>query len=190
MNIELQPRPWKTFSRMKEAALPEKANILLVDDRPENLYAMEVALKDLGQNLLRAGSGEQALKHLLHTPVAVILLDVNMPGMDGFELAAMIRERSESRRTPIIFITGYNLPEANVIQGYSLGAVDYIVKPFSPEILKSKVAIFVDLFKKTAQIKKQAEALQKYNEELTAEISERQLAQAQLKFQADILAQV
>ncbi len=139
------------------APADEKVNILIVDDRPDKLLAHETVLADLDQNLVRATSGRDALRCLLRQDFAVILLDVNMPGMDGFETAALIRQRPRSETTPIIFISAVNDTENHVSRGYSLGAVDYILTPVVPEILRAKLAVFVDLFKKTEQIKRQAE---------------------------------
>ena len=137
---------------------PEEApaNILLVDDDPRNLLALEAVLGGAGWNLVRAGSGEEALKRLLQQEFAVIVLDVQMPGMDGFETAALIRDREKLRGTPIIFLTAANRSEMFVAKGYAVGAVDYMLKPFNPEILRSKVAVFVDLFRKTEEVKQQA----------------------------------
>src|SRR5712672_1751397 len=134
-----------------------KVNVLLVDDRPDKLLALEAVLEDLGQNVVRAYSGREALRHVLAQDFAVILLDVNMPGMDGFETAALIRQRPRSETTPIIFISAVNDTDTHVSRGYSLGAVDYILTPVVPEILRAKLAVFVDLYKKTEQIKRQAE---------------------------------
>jgi PAS domain S-box-containing protein len=135
----------------------QKVDILLVDDRPDKLLALEAILDELDQNLVRANSGREALRALLQQDFAVILLDVNMPGMDGFETAEMIRTRGRSQQTPIIFFTAMELDEKQVFRSYSLGAVDFIKTPVVPEILKAKVAVFVDLFKKTEQVKRQAE---------------------------------
>ncbi len=143
-----------------------KVNVLLVDDHPENLLALEAILESLGQNLVRATSGAEALRHLLNQDFAVILLDVQMPEMDGFETAGLIRQRERSRHTPIIFITAFNTSESMVFKGYSLGAVDYLFKPIEPEILKSKVSAFIDLFQKTAEVKRQALQLAAMNAEL------------------------
>jgi two-component system, sensor histidine kinase and response regulator len=129
-----------------------RANILLVDDRQENLTALQAVLDDLGENLVSVSSGEEALKQVLKQDFAVILLDVQMSGMNGFETAALIKQREKSMLTPIIFITAINRSESHVFKGYSLGAVDYIFKPIDPEILKMKVSVFVELFKKTMQI--------------------------------------
>src|SRR4051812_3972914 len=135
-----------------------KVSILLVDDRPEKLLALEAVLEDLGQTIVRAYSGREALRHVLNHDFSVILLDVNMPGMDGFETAQLIRQRKSSQHVPIIFITAMG-DEMHAARGYALGAVDYILSPVVPEVLRSKVAVFVDLFKKTEQVKRQAESL-------------------------------
>ncbi|MDZ7960345.1 MAG: response regulator [Aulosira sp. DedQUE10] len=141
-------------------------NILLVDDHSENLLALEAILESLGQNLVRATSGAQALRCLLNQDFAVILLDVQMPEMDGFETATLIRQRERSRHTPIIFLTAFSTNDSMVFKGYSLGAVDYLFKPIEPEILKSKVAAFVDLFQKTAKVERQANQLAALNADL------------------------
>ncbi|MBV9385961.1 MAG: response regulator [Chroococcidiopsidaceae cyanobacterium CP_BM_ER_R8_30] len=144
----------------------QKVNVLLVDDYPENLLALEATLSSLGQNLVTANSGKEALRCLLNQDFAVILLDVQMPGMDGFETATLIREREKSRHTPIIFLTAFSTNESLVFKGYALGAVDYLLKPIEPEILKSKVTVFVDLFRKTEEVKRQAAQLATANTEL------------------------
>ncbi|MGA2231453.1 MAG: response regulator [Tepidisphaeraceae bacterium] len=133
-------------------------NILVVDDRSDKLLAMEAVLEDLRQNVICAYSGRDALREVLKREFAVILLDVNMPGMDGFETASMIRQRRESADTPIIFLTAMG-DDMHVARSYSLGAVDYILTPVVPQILRSKVAVFVDLFRKTQQVRLQAERL-------------------------------
>jgi PAS domain S-box len=133
-------------------------NVLLVDDQPNNLLALESILgSDL--NLVRAESGRAALRALLEREFAVILLDVLMPDLDGFETASLIRERDKSRHTPIIFLTALSWNETHVFRGYELGAVDYIFKPYEPEILRSKVNVFVELFRKTQAITRQAHDL-------------------------------
>src|SRR5881275_3211036 len=134
----------------------EKISILLVDDRPEKLLALEAVLSDLPLELVRANSGRDALRCLLQREFAVILLDVNMPGMDGFETAQLIRQRKSSEYTPIIFVTAYG-DENHTARGYQLGAVDYIQTPVVPEVLRTKVAVFVDLYRKTEQVHRQAE---------------------------------
>ena len=141
------------------ATSDDKINILLVDDQPNNVLALESILADMGQNLVTANSGKKALKHLLDREFAVILLDVQMPELDGFETAQLIRQRDKSRDTPIIFLTALSRSETNVFRGYELGAVDYIFKPFHPEILRSKVNVFVQLFRQREAIKRQAQEL-------------------------------
>jgi CheY-like chemotaxis protein len=138
-----------------------KAKILLVDDRPENLLALEAILSALDQTLVRASSGEEALKALLTEDFAVILLDVQMPGMDGFETAAHIKRRERTRDIPIIFITAINHGPHHTFRGYAAGAVDYISKPFDPWALRAKVSVFVDLHKKNVQLREQAALLRR-----------------------------
>src|SRR4051794_30300308 len=139
-----------------EGEVGERMDILIVDDRKDKLLGLESILASLDQNLVCVTSGREALRYLLRKDFAVILLDVNMPGMDGFETAALIRQRPRSETTPIIFVSAMNDTENHVSRGYSLGAVDYILTPVIPEILRAKVAVFVELFKKTEQIKRQA----------------------------------
>ncbi|MEE1940848.1 response regulator [Streptomyces sp. TRM 70361] len=137
----------------------QKAKILLVDDRPENLLALEAILSALDQTLVRASSGEEALKALLTDDFAVILLDVQMPGMDGFETAAHIKRRERTRDIPIIFLTAINHGPHHTFRGYAAGAVDYISKPFDPWVLRAKVSVFVELYMKNVQLREQAELL-------------------------------
>jgi len=144
----------------------EKINILMVDDSTTNLLALESILQAPDRNLVSASSGEDALRYLLTNEVAVILMDVYMPGLDGLETAELIRGRDKSRNIPIIFLTADSTGGRHLSRGYSLGAVDYIVKPIEPDILRSKVAVFVELFKKTQEVKHQAELLQEKNLEL------------------------
>jgi PAS domain S-box-containing protein len=146
---------------------PDRVNVLLVDDRPENLLALEAILNSPSYNLVQASSGTEALRCLLNQDFAVILLDVQMPGMDGFETATLIRSRDRSRSTPIIFITAFSSNDTHVFKGYSLGAVDYLFKPVKPEILTSKVQVFVELFQKTVEVKQQATQLAAVNSELS-----------------------
>jgi len=143
-----------------------KTKILMVDDKPENLVALEAALRPLGQELVAAHSGEEALRCLLNEEFAVILLDVQMPGMDGFETAAHIKERERSRHIPIIFLTAISRELHQQLRGYEVGAVDYIAKPFDPWVLRSKVGIFVDLYEKTRRVEEQAAQLTRSNREL------------------------
>jgi signal transduction histidine kinase len=137
----------------------ERVNILLVDDRPENLLALEAILEPLGQDLIRANSGPEALKRVLEIDLSVILLDVQMPGMNGFEVAEIIKSRERSRTIPIIFLSAISKEDAYVFKGYSMGAVDYVFKPFNPDVLRSKVAVFVDLFLKQREIQRQGDLL-------------------------------
>ena len=137
----------------------ERVSILLVDDRPENLLALEAILEPLGQELIRANSGPEALKKVLEVDLSVILLDVQMPGMNGFEVAEIIKSRERSRTIPIIFLSAISKEDAYVFKGYSMGAVDYVFKPFNPDVLRSKVAVFVDLFLKQREIQRQGDLL-------------------------------
>jgi len=143
----------------------DQVNILVVDDNAENRLSLSTILSEPGQNVVTAASGRDALRRLLEQEFAVILLDVKMPVMDGFETAALVRQRKSSERTPIIFITAFS-DETHVSRGYLLGAVDYIVSPVVPEVLRSKVAVFVDLFRKTEQIRHQATSLRRRADQL------------------------
>src|SRR5215471_15209496 len=146
---------------------PSRINILLVDDNESNLLALETILRGEDRHLIRAASGEEALQYLLYNEAAVILMDVRMPGISGLETAELIRGRKKTRDVPIIFLTAYDDPDARDLStGYSLGAVDYIVKPFDTDALKSKVAVFVELYKKTEQVKQQASLLREKNIQL------------------------
>ena len=136
----------------------EQEKILLVDDSPENLFAIEAALDGLGQQLILANSGMEALRRLLEDDFAAILLDVKMPDMDGFQTAELIRSRKRSRHTPILFLTAYRNDE-HLFRGYDLGAVDFLFKPIVPEILRSKVAVFVEVSRNAALLRRQAEVL-------------------------------
>ncbi|MBA3513421.1 MAG: response regulator [Pyrinomonadaceae bacterium] len=144
----------------------EQINILMVDDSTTNLLALEAILQAPDRNLVSASSGDDALRYLLNNDVAVILLDVFMPGIDGLDTAELIRAREKSRDIPIIFLTADSTGGRHLRRGYSLGAVDYIVKPIEPDILRSKVAVFVELFKKTLEIHRQAQLLHEKNLEL------------------------
>jgi PAS domain S-box-containing protein len=146
----------------------DKTNILLVDDRRENLLALEGILRSLNQNLVQAVSGGEALKFLLKNDAAVILLDVEMPQLDGFQTAALIRERDKSRHIPIIFLTAISKSDLHVTQGYSLGGVDYIFKPFSPEVLRSKISAFVDMYKQRREVQRQSMLLKTERDFVTA----------------------
>ncbi|GAA2123799.1 response regulator [Actinomadura napierensis] len=139
--------------------MDDKAKILLVDDREENLIALEAILSSLDQDLVRARSGEEALKALLTDEYAVILLDVVMPGMDGFETARDIKRRKKTRDLPIIFLTAVNSDPDYAFRGYAAGAVDFISKPFDPWVLRAKVSVFVELHTKNKQLRDQTALL-------------------------------
>ena len=144
----------------------EKLNILLVDDQLGKLLSYEVILKNLGENLIKAQSGSEALQHLLKTEIAVILIDVCMPDLDGFELAALIRGHPRCEKTAIIFISAVQLTDMDRLRGYEMGAVDYVPVPVVPEVLRAKVKVFTELFRKTRQ-------LEKLNRELEQRVAER-----------------
>src|SRR5215471_11321227 len=137
---------------MSANSTPGPVNILMVDDQPAKLLSYEVMLEELGENLFKATSGREALDCLLKNDVAVVLMDVSMPELDGFELAEMIREHPRFRRTAIIFISAIHLTDLDRIKGYERGAVDYISVPIVPELLRAKVSVFADLFRKTRQL--------------------------------------
>ena len=143
-----------------------EVSILVVDDHPENLLALESVLETQGQKIVKAQSGREALRYLLKQDFALILLDVEMPDLNGFDVAEMVRCRKRSRDVPIIFLTAVNKSDSHVFRGYSVGAIDYIFKPFAPEVLRCKVSAFVDLYRKTEESKQQAELLGRKNREL------------------------
>jgi two-component system, sensor histidine kinase and response regulator len=177
-----------TAEAMPTPPTPDQVNILLVDDRHDKLMAMETILADLGQNIITAHSGKEALRLLLDHDFAVILLDVNMPMLDGFETAHLIRQRKSLELTPIIFITSISDTETHVSRGYSLGAVDYILTPVMPDVLRPKVSVFVELFKKNRQLKQQAASLRQAHDELEIRVKNRtsQLAVANECLQKEI----
>ena len=151
---------------MSDYAVGDRINILMVDDSSTNLLALESILRAPDRNLIRAGSGEDALRYLLDNDAAVVLLDVYMPGIDGLQTAELIRGREKTRDIPIIFLTANTTGHTHLSRGYSLGAVDYIVKPIDPAILRSKVNVFVELFKKTREVRHQARLLKEQNQEI------------------------
>ncbi|MGI8784743.1 MAG: response regulator [Acidobacteriota bacterium] len=163
-------------------------NILMVDDHPENLLALEAVLGDPNLNLVKANSGSEALKWLLQEDCALILMDVAMPGLDGFETAELIRLRVRSRHIPIIFITAFNKNDLSVFKGYSVGAVDYIFKPVVPEVLRSKVTVFVDLYQKRQEIERAREELRRAHDQLEVRVEQRtaELAAANQALEAEI----
>ena len=148
----------------------DKVNILLVDDQPAKLLSYEVILQELGENLLKASSATEALNRLLKHDVAVILVDVCMPDLDGFELAAMIREHPRCRETAIIFISAIHLTDLDRIRGYAMGAVDYVPVPVIAEVLRAKVKIFTELYRKTRQLEQFNRVLEMRVAERTAEL--------------------
>lgn len=151
---------------MSNAQTEDRINILMVDDSPTNLLALEAILRGPDRNLIPISSGKDALRYLLDNEAAVVLLDVYMPGIDGLETAQLIRGREKSRDTPIIFLTANSTGVRHLSRGYSLGAVDYIVKPVEPDILRSKVNVFVDLYRKNREIRRQANLLQEQKAEI------------------------
>ena len=144
----------------------EPVNVLLVDDQPGKLLSYQVMLEELGENLISASSAKEALAFLLKSEVAVILVDVCMPELDGFELAKMIREHPRFQKTAIIFISAIHMSESDYLRGYEAGAVDYLSVPVVPELLRAKVRVFAELFRKTRQ-------LHQLNEELESRVAER-----------------
>jgi signal transduction histidine kinase len=177
------------------AAAPEKLRVLIVDDQPDNLLSVEAVLERLGEEIVTAQSGREALRHLLEHDFAVIVLDVMMPEMDGFETAAMIRSRERSKYTPIIFLTALGKSEEHMFQGYEAGAVDFLSKPFVPEVLRSKVAVFLDLHRNTMLLQRKNEELrealarafsaeqevQKLNRHLEGRLEELSIANTELE---------
>jgi signal transduction histidine kinase len=164
----------------EEIANEPPVNILLVDDRPANLLALEAMLADLRLELVPASSGQEALRQVLRRDFAVVLLDVQMPGMDGFETARLIRSRAKSRYTPIVFLTAYETSPCAISEAYDLGAVDYLIKPLVPVILRAKVMGFVELFRKTEQIKRHQERLrQMERQEFERRMAEEKLQQSE-----------
>lgn len=164
-----------------------RAPILIVDDKPQNLLVLADLLAPLGEEIIQAPSGKEALRVLLHRDVAILLLDVQMPDIDGYELADLIRKREKSRSTPIIFITAHDRDSEEISRGYALGAVDFVFKPIDPVILRAKVSVFVDLFKKTAAIRERAalerlllsENLRVRTEKIEAEMALRKVEERQ-----------
>jgi signal transduction histidine kinase len=148
----------------------DKVNILLVDDQPAKLLGYEAILSPLGENLVRANSGREALEHLLRTDIAVVLVDVCMPDLDGFELAAMIREHPRHRRAAIIFVSAVHMTDIDRLRGYECGGVDYVSVPVEPELLRARVSVFADLYRKTRALERLNQELERRVEERTAEL--------------------
>ncbi len=168
-------------SSAQAMAAHDPVKILLVDDQPENLLSAGAVLESLGEEIVKAESGRDALRQLLDNDFAVIVLDVMMPEMDGFETAALIRDRERSRHTPIIFLTALGRGEEHIRRGYGLGAVDYITKPFVPEILRAKVSVFVELHRKTELLRQQGRQLESQNAELQEAIQRSWRAEEEIK---------
>ena len=158
-----------------------KVNILVVDDRDENLIALEAVLNEPGYRIVRARSGREALREVLEQDFALILLDVVMPNIDGYETATLIRERTRSKQTPIIFLTANDWGSSHVFRGYNVGAVDYLIKPVAADVLRSKVAVFVELFRRQEALRTGQEALERTIAERT-----RELASANIALSAEI----
>jgi PAS domain S-box-containing protein len=150
--------------------MSDKVNVLLVDDQPDKLLAYEVILGDLGENLVKTQSARDALQFLLKNDVAVVLVDVCMPELDGFQLAAMIREHPRFRKTAIIFISAIHLTDVDRLRGYEMGAVDYVPVPVVPEVLRAKVRVFAELFRKTRELEQLNATLERHVAERTAEL--------------------
>src|SRR5438045_1774061 len=151
---------------MSQLAAEDKVTILLVDDQPAKLLSYEVILSDLGENLVKTASAREALEYLLRREVAVILIDVSMPELDGFQLAAMVRDHPRFQRTAIIFVSAIHLTDMDRLRGYEMGAVDYVPVPVIAEVLRAKVKVFVELYRKTRE-------LEDLNQELEGRVAER-----------------
>jgi signal transduction histidine kinase len=151
----------------------EKVNILMVDDQPAKLLSYEAILSELGEHLLTAGSAREALEHLLKTDIAVVLMDVSMPELDGFELAEIIHQHPRYQKTAIIFISAVHLTDLDRLKGYERGAVDYIAVPVIPELLRAKVSVFAELYRKTQQLERLNRELEHRVAERTAELQQR-----------------
>src|SRR3954466_1338237 len=159
---------------MDTALIEVPVNILIVDDEPKNLVVLETILDDPGYRLVRAGSGEEALLALMADEFAVLVLDVRMPGMNGFEVAQLVKERRKTSRIPIIFLSAYYNEDQHILAGYGTGAVDYLHKPVNSAILRSKVAVFAELHRKSR-------AVEMANRALLAEVAERRRAEERLR---------
>jgi response regulator RpfG family c-di-GMP phosphodiesterase len=156
---------------MRAEATHDRASILLVDDMEDNLIALEAVLGSLNEPLVRARSGEEAMKALLRQHFALVLLDVRMPGMDGFETAANIKRLDQTKDVPIILLTGAEDDSGYAFRGYATGAADYLTKPFDPWVLRAKVTVFLDLHRKNQQLERLLEREQKQFAELAARLS-------------------
>src|SRR6516164_8764737 len=162
----------------------DKVSILMVDDQPAKLLSYEAILRDLDENLIKASSGREALEHLLKTDIALVLMDVSMPEIDGFELADIIRQHPRFQKTAIIFISAVHLTDSDKIQGYRSGAVDYISVPVVPDVLRAKIGVFVDLYRKTRQLERLNDDLERRVAQRTEELRQRE---DQFRVRADLL---
>ncbi|GGK45453.1 response regulator [Streptomyces flaveus] len=162
-----------------EASTDQRANILLVDDMEDNLIALEAVLGSLNEPLVRARSGEEAMKALLRQRFAVVLLDIRMPGMDGFETAANIKRLDQTKDVPIIFLTGTDADAGYAFRGYATGAADYLTKPFDPWVLRAKVTVFLDLHRKNRQLERMLARQRAHGAQVNARLDalEKQLAE-------------
>ncbi|WP_406360584.1 response regulator [Streptomyces sp. NBC_00715] len=177
---------------MSEATNGERASILLVDDMEDNLIALEAVLGSLNEPLVRARSGEEAMKALLRQRFAVVLLDIRMPGMDGFETAANIKRLDQTKDVPIIFLTGTDADAGYAFRGYATGAADYLTKPFDPWVLRAKVTVFLDLHRKNRQLERLLAREEERFDELADRLRgiERQLAAGTLDDAAGVREQL
>ncbi|HEY0832859.1 MAG TPA: response regulator [Azospirillum sp.] len=166
--------------QLQPPAQDARASVLLVDDDPHNLFALEQALATLDIDAVTAASGEEALRHLLRRDFALILLDVHLPGLDGYEVATLVRQRERNRHVPIIFLSGVDKDDMHMFRGYSAGAVDYVLKPADPAVLRSKVSVFVELFNKTRELQRQVALKQRLLDENIRANSERRMAEQAL----------
>ncbi|MFD9459633.1 two-component system response regulator [Streptomyces sp. NPDC060027] len=175
-----------------EATTGERASILLVDDMEDNLIALEAVLGSLNEPLVRARSGEEAMKALLRQRFAVVLLDIRMPGMDGFETAANIKRLDQTKDVPIIFLTGTDAEAGYAFRGYATGAADYLTKPFDPWVLRAKVTVFLDLHRKTRQLERLLARDQRQFDELADRLRkmETQLAAGTLQDVSELRCQI
>src|ERR1700747_3675439 len=160
----------------KEMNDQDRANILMVDDQPGKLMSYQVILKELGENLIQARSAREALDHLLRQDIAVVLMDVSMPEIDGFELADMMRQHPRFQKTAIIFISAVHLTDLDRIKGYKHGAVDYLSVPIVPEVLRAKVRVFTELHRKNQQLERLNADLEQRVAERTSEVEQKEIA--------------
>ena len=166
---------------MEDAIIKEEVKILVVDDREDNLLSIETILEKDGYKIVKASSGRGALKVLLHEhDFTLILMDVQMPDMNGFETASLIYQRQKLRHIPVIFITAHDYQEENVFKGYETGGVDYIYKPINPELLRYKVSVFAELYRKNHQLLQQEKILKAINKDLQKEVEERKVIQERM----------